>query len=540
MNQYNNLTKEELIRILERREQDIQYGLTWERDEIEKDNALNDDFIVLKPVPEMSFGENNYSNMIIEGDNYDALRYLRMTHAGKIKCIYIDPPYNTGNKDFIYNDHFFDKNHRFRHSVWLEFMYNRLKLAKELLHPEGVIFVSIDDNELFQLGLLMNRIFGENNFIANVIWQKVYSPKNSAKHFSVDHDYIMVYALNSQKWRPNPLPRSQAQNKAFKNPDDDPRGLWKASDLSARNYYSLGTYSVKCPSGRTIDGPPPGNYWRVSKTKLEELDNDNRIWWGKTGNNVPAQKRFLSEVKSGRVPQTLWNYTEVGHTQESKKEVLDILQFESSSDVFSTPKPTRLIERILRIATNKDDIILDFFAGSGTTAHSVLKLNQEDGGNRRYVLVSSSEATEEEPTKNICRDICAERVKRVIEGYQNKKGNFIKGILGDFVYMKTQKIPKHRLSTRLKHEQVWYALQMIHGFPLSIQENKHFNWQEKKGHAIAYIPLLMKNAIEALRKRIDGYSRVLTVYSWAPDRLKKVLPEVVIEPIPETLVKRFG
>ena len=539
MGNFDHLSKEDLILLLERREREASYGLVWERKAIEKDRALNDDFVALEPVDALSEGDDAFENLIIEGDNYGALRFLRMTHAGKIKCIYIDPPYNTGNRDFVYNDRFFDANDRFRHSVWLEFMYQRLMLARDLLHPEGVIFVSIDDHELFQLGMLMNRIFGERNYIANVIWQKVFSPKNSARHFSVDHDYLLVYASNSDKWTPNPLPRTEKQDKGYKNPDDDPRGPWTSSDLSARNPYSEGVYPIVSRSGKRIDGPPSGRYWIISKRKFLEFDSDGRIWWGKNGNNQPRLKRFLSEVKGGRVPQTFWPYKEVGHTQEAKKEILDILDFVDSASVFSTPKPTRLIERILRIATDPDDIVLDFFAGSGTTAHAVLKLNKEDGGNRRFIMVSNAEATEDEPEKNLCRDVCAERVRRVICGYRSKKDEAIPALGGDFAYLRTSTIPPYRLSTRLKHEQVWYALQLMHDYPLCFWSGGEVAWRESGNGGIAYIPVLRKTAIENMARKVDEANKPIIVYTWSPERLKKHLKLETIEPIPETLSRRF-
>ena len=442
MSAYDHLERDDLIRLLQRRDAERQLGLVWERDEIEAENALNDDYVALGLDPALSHGETPWKNLIIEGDNYDALRALRMSHKEKtnrIRCIYIDPPYNTGNRDFVYNDRFVDKTHRFRHSLWLEFMYRRLLLAKELLADDGVIFVSIDDNEIFRLGMLMDRVFGESNFIANVIWQKVFSPKGTAQHFSDDHEYLVVYARDKSKWRPNLLSRTTSQDKAYKNPDNDPRGAWTSGDLSARNYYSKGTYQIVGPTGRVISGPPPGMYWRFSEEKFKELDADGRIWWGKKRDNMPRFKRFLTDVQQGTVPQTLWTYSEVGHTQDAKKQLLDVLRFESSGDVFSTPKPVQLMERILRIASNPGDTILDFFAGSGTLAQAVAKLNAEDGGDRRFILVSSTEATVDQPDKNLCRDVCAERVRRVLGGYTNAKGEAVSGLGGGFAYLRARR-----------------------------------------------------------------------------------------------------
>jgi len=274
-----------------------------------------------------------------------------------------------------------------------------------------VIFITIDDNEVHHARMILDEIFGEQNFVATCIWHKNYSPKPSAKYFSEDHDYLLVYAKNKDDWNPNLLERTEDMDARYDNPDNDPRGSWKPGDLSARNYYSEGTYSIKCPGGRIIDAPPSGRYWVISASNFEKLDKDNRIWWGEDGNNVPSIKRFLSEVKSGRVPQTLWEYSEVGHTQDAKKELISIIDFKSSNDVFATPKPLALIRRILEIATNENAIILDSFAGSGTTAHAVLAANAKDGGERKFILVECEEYAD---------SLTAERVRRVIGGYSFK------------------------------------------------------------------------------------------------------------------------
>ena len=363
-----------------------------------------------------------HDNLIIEGDNLAALKALLPTHHGKVKCITIDPPYNTGNEGWAYNDRVnspmmkdwlgkvVDRDDLTRHDKWCCMMLPRLKLLRELLRDDGAIFVSIDDNEVHRLRSLMDEVFGEENFVATVVWQKVYAPKSSAKHFSEDHDFIVVYARDHSAWSPNLLPRTKAQDAIYRNPDNDPRGPWRPNNLAARNYYSKGVYPITCPSGRIVDGPPRGSYWRVSEERLRELDADGRIWWGQDGNNVPAPKIFLSETKQGRVPQTLWTYQEVGHTQDSKREIVSILDFETSNDVFITPKPSSLIRHIIRMATDKDSIILDSFAGSGTTAHAVLALNKADGGNRRFVLIECEDYVD---------SITAERVRRVIKGYRH-------------------------------------------------------------------------------------------------------------------------
>ena len=397
-------------------------SLTW----IGKEAVLNHHkevpYRLLREEPGLSVGAPG-GILLVEGDNLEALKALLPYYAGRVKCIYIDPPYNTGNESWVYNDAVNSPAIRAwlgnvvggededlsRHDKWLCMMYPRLRLLWEFLSDQGSLWMSIDDNEIHHARAILDGIFGEQNFIATIVWQKIFSPKSSARHISANHDFILLYAKNADDWQRNLLSRTEAQDIRYNNPDDDPRGPWTSGDLSARNYYSLGIYPVACPSGRIIPGPPKGTYWRVSADTFEELDTDKRIWWGKDRNNVPRLKRFLSEVKEGLVPQTIWPHQEVGNTQEAKKEVVKLLP--EAAEVFSTPKPTRLIHRILEIATspNSADIVLDSFAGSGTTGHAVLQQNQEDGGNRRFILV--------ELEAQIAREITAERLRRVIQGY---------------------------------------------------------------------------------------------------------------------------
>ena len=380
-----------------------------------------------------------HDNLIVEGDNLLALKALLPTYHGKVKCVTIDPPYNTGNEGWAYNDRVnspmmkewfskvVDRDDLTRHDKWCCMMLPRLKLLRELLRDDGAIFVSIDDNEVHRLRCLMDEVFGEENFVATVIWEKVFSPKNTAKHFSQDHDFILVYARNLDTWKPNLIERGERAVERYKNPDGDPRGVWSSSDLTARNYYSLGTYEVTSPSGRKFK-PSVGNYFRVSAERFGELDEDGRIWWGPNGDSMPRLKRYLSEVREGVVPQTLWRQTDVGHTQEAKKQIVGILDFEKSEDVFNTVKPTRLLQRILQIATDKDSIVLDSFAGSGTTAHAVLALNKEDGGDRRFILIECEDYVD---------SITAERVRRVVKGVPSAKDESLKaGFGGGFSYFR--------------------------------------------------------------------------------------------------------
>jgi site-specific DNA-methyltransferase (adenine-specific)/adenine-specific DNA-methyltransferase len=377
----------------------------------------------------LSAGEADSGNLLVQGDNLLALKALLPYYAGQVKCIYIDPPYNTGNENWVYNDAVNSPEMRnwlgkvvggeaedlSRHDKWLCKMYPRMSLLRRFLREDGAIFISIDDNEVQNLRAMMDEIFGARNFVATIIWQKIFSPKNSARQLSESHDYVVCYAKNGVVWKPNLISRSTRQDERYKNPDNDPRGPWTSGDLSARNYYGAGTYPITCPSGRVIAGPPKGMYWRVSKETFAELDRDQRVWWGKSGGNVPRLKRFLSEVKDGVVPETIWLHGEVGNTQEAKKDLLAVCDFDDSESVFITPKPLRLLQRILEIGAGKDSLILDSFGGSGTTGHAVLAKNKADGGSRRFIMVEMDES--------ICQNVTAQRLTNAVKGHKPQRGN---------------------------------------------------------------------------------------------------------------------
>ncbi|MXX39586.1 MAG: site-specific DNA-methyltransferase [Gemmatimonadetes bacterium] len=366
--------------------------LNWLTRDVDIHAATRVPYRLLEEAPDLSTGDPDAGNMLIQGDNLEALKALLPFYAGQVKCIYIDPPYNTRSAFEHYDDNL-------EHSKWLAMIWPRLELLRDLLAEDGSIWVSIDDNEAHYLKVIVDEVFGRSNFIDTVIWRKNYSPKSSARHFSSDHDYILVFARDPDSFQPNLMPRTERQNKAYKNPDNDPRGPWKTSDLSARNPYSLGKYSITTPSGRVIEGPPKGRYWVIKKEKMEELHEDNRIWWGKNQDAIPQIKRFLSEVKEGRVPQTLWSYEDVGHTQDAKKETVKLF----GNEVFGTPKPERLIQRILHIATNPGDLVLDSFLGSGTTAAVAHKMG------RRYIGIEMGEHAVSH---------CVPRLNKVIDGEQ--------------------------------------------------------------------------------------------------------------------------
>jgi adenine-specific DNA-methyltransferase len=388
----------------------------------------------LRPCREESVHFDSTENLYIEGDNLDVLKLLRETYLNRVKMIYIDPPYNTGN-DFVYEDDFSedsqsflrrdgqydqqgnrlttnpDSNGRF-HTDWLNMIYPRLRVARDLLTEDGVIFISIDDHEVANLRKVCDEIFGEVNFVAQVIWKKKYGSQNDAKWFSVSHDYIVVYAKYKEFWRPNLLPRTIEADNRYKNPDNDIRGSWKATDFSRPAIIQSCIYDIKLPSGRIIK-TPKGRSWLKNKEGLDELISDNRIWFGENGDSVPSIKRFLSEVRDGMVCQTVWDYTEVGHTDKATKDLAQII----GGVFFDYPKPIELLKRIVYLATKPKDLILDFFSGSATTAHAVMQLNAEDEGKRKFIMVQVPEATskDSEAAKagyfNIC-EIGKERIRR--------------------------------------------------------------------------------------------------------------------------------
>lgn len=533
---YRDLTHEQLVALLEARDRK-KFGLVWEQDAIEQDRALNSDFVVLDELPKLGAGNGAKQNLIIEGDNFDALRALRVAYAGKVKCIYIDPPYNTGNRDFVYNDRFVEKDHNWRHSMWLEFMYQRLILAQELLAQDGAIFVSIDDNEIFHLGMLMNEVFGEGALVANCIWQKRYSRENR-ECIGDAHEYLLVYSPNPGGFKllRNKVPLTEKQAAVYKNPTKDPKGRWRTIPMTAQGFRPNQMYEIVSPSGVTHT-PPEGRCWSTIEAEFRKLEIAGKIHFGANGKSQPSVIRYLSEVE-GVVPWTWWPHEEVGHTDEAAKEIRALL---GTQTAFSTPKPVRLIERVLQIASNPGDLVLDFFAGSGTTAHAVLKMNaaNPEQAPRKFILVSNTEATSEEPEKNLCQDVCRQRVANVISGYGGTPGTG-----GSFAYLRTRRIPMNRVIRKIDHPQVWLFLQLMHFGDLAAEPplaSGRLYARSDDAEGVFYLTTLTEAIFQRLEKEMAGRSNV-TLYTWQPEALAiRYSSETVgILPIPQTLIERFG
>ena len=610
---YDDLSREDLVRLLERREREPQrrFGLVWEQDDLEREAALNADFVALEQDGALSCGEAPYRNLLIEGDNFDALRYLRMTHAGRVKCILIDPPYNTGNRDFIYNDRFLDKDDAFRHSKWLEFMYRRLALARDLLRDDGVLFVHIGEEEMAHLACLMDQLFPDMK-VGTFVW-KTRSGANDSKNyfFSQDHEYVLCYAGPGFSFEGD-LKRSSA----YKNPDNDPRGPWTSGDLAkAHNrferpntYYPLhnpetdiwypcnpdrvwayaseekasGTTALKSDSMATLILKKK-ILWHddAASVKFDSLDElldgidkgkvpphlrrdtpDLAFWIGKKiGLQMPRYKKHLSELKRTEKPLSSWvipNATKKeelaaqtddaaeslrsGYTSDGTSLVQDMLRNKD----FPYPKPLSLVQALLAQATGPGDLVVDFFAGSGTTGHAVLALNAEDGGDRRFILVSCTEATAAEPDKNVCRDTTQRRLAAAVIGYtvHTKKGfKPVEGLGGGFAYLRARRVGLGELCA-LRAEQVWLAVALFHFgvIPANAVAGEDWFAAVTDDACVAYLPRVDREAVQALLKVLKKADAPATVYTHQVSALRQRLglPEADILPVPETIVKRFG
>jgi len=506
----------------------------------------------LRPCVEKSKNWDTTENLYIEGDNLDVLKLLQESYLGKVKMIYIDPPYNTGN-DFVYEDNYVkskdeydvesgvydedgdrlfkntERNGRF-HSDWCSMICPRLALAQNLLSDDGVIFISIDDNEVAQLRKICDEVFGETNFIAQLVWQRAFSPKNDAKFISNSHDYVLIYTKTINNFIIGRLARTEEANARYFNPDNDPRGVWMSSDISVKTYNQENDYPITAPSGRTIE-PPTGRCWRLSKNAFLERLNDNRIWFGPDGDGAPRIKRFLTDLrKEGMTPTSILLFKEVGHSQEGAQEVTNLL----AAGAFDGPKPVRLLHRLLTLAnTDRDSIILDFFSGSATTAHAVMQLNAEDGGKRKFIMVQLPEKTREKTEaykagyRNIC-EIGKERIRRAGEKIKSENQDK-EGIENLDVGFRVLKVDDSNM------KDVYYAADEYNQAQLSIFETNIK--EDRTDMDLLYcclidwgLPLSMPHTHET----IDG----VTVHTYDEGALVACFADSVSENVVKTIAKR--
>lgn len=462
-----------------------------------------------------------FDNVLIKGDNLLALKALEQEYAGKVKCIYIDPPYNTGNAFEHYDD-------GIEHSLWLSLMRDRLELLRKLLSEDGSIWISIDDDESHYLKILCDEVFGRVNFVSNVIWQKKFSPQNDAKWLSDSHDHILAFAKNKETWRPNLLPRTGEMDSRYKNPDNDPRGLWTSADMSVKTYNPSTDYEIVTPSGK-IHRPAKSRCWIYSKEKFEELVEDNRIWFGKNQDNLPRVKKFLSEVNQGIVTKTVWLHDEVGHNQEAKQEVK---QF-NDEDIFATPKPERLIQRILQLATNDGDLILDSFGGSGTTAAVAHKMK------RRWIMVELGDH---------CYTHIIPRLRKVIDG--EDQGGITKAVDwkggGGFRFyelapslLKKDKWDNYIINPEYNAEMLTEAMCKHLGFKYEPSDSVYWMHGHSTESDFIYVTTqnLTRETLQAISDEV-GDERTLLICCKAFRAGKNEFANLTLEKIPNAILKR--
>lgn len=476
--------------------------------------------------PQYSYGDVESGNMLIHGDNLLALKALEQEYAGRVKCIYIDPPYNTGNAFEHYDD-------GKEHSIWLSLMRERLEILWRLLSKDGSIWISLDDNEQAYCKVLCDEIFGRKNFVANVIWEKKFSPSNDAKWLSDSHDFIMVFAKNKDFWHPNLLSRTDEMNNRYKNPDNDPRGNWTSGDCSVKTYSASCDYPIITPSGRVVN-PPSGYCWRFSKEKFADLVSDNRIWFGCDGNNVPRIKRFLSDVKEGITAMTIWKYTEVGHNQDAKKETKAF----NSESVFATPKPERLIERILTLGSNPGDLVLDSFLGSGTTAAVAQKMG------RRYIGIELGDHAYTH---------CYPRLKQVTDGTDqggiSKAQNWHGGSGFKFYELAPSLLKEDRFGNLVINREYnadMLAAAMAKQEGYTYRPDKELYWKQGQSSEQDFIytttQFLTVESLDALSDAMtEGESLLICCTAFQPE-CKNRHPSITIKKIPQMLLGRcaFG
>ncbi|MBU1089734.1 site-specific DNA-methyltransferase [Patescibacteria group bacterium] len=530
------------------------YGLFWADKEEEFDEKAEDALPVIAPkadkkFPDVITDESSVDHVLIEGDNYHALSVLNYTHREKVDVIYIDPPYNTGNDGFKYRDkrsakEFPDgvsvpRDHPFRHSYWLSFMAKRLKLAQELLKETGVIFISIDDNEVAQLKLLCDEIFGEENFVVCVSWRRKKEVSSDNRGIAVKAEYVLVYSKTGV-FTPNKVPlREEYVKSSFKNSNNDPRGLWRGVAITASMGHQGGgyDYEVITPSGKKIK-----RKWLYPENSYKKLEESGLLYFGKTGDSVPQRIMFLKDSE-GQTPDNLW--LDVGTNKEGKNELVDVL----GSAPFGTPKPTFLVKTIAKLAGDENAIILDFFAGSGTTAHAVAQLNKEDGGKRKCILVTNNE-------NEICEKVCYERVKRVFSGYKNAKGENVAGLGGNLRYLKTDFVPKYADKANRKSKRVSdkakLELTRRAGYMLALKESTFDekemtkSWQifESVERITAVYFRENKKCLDELAEKLSKMKKPVKLYifSWHRGEYRSAYPEyenICCEDIPEPILEVY-
>jgi adenine-specific DNA-methyltransferase len=598
---YEGLSKGQLVSLLRKRDADKKLGLVWERDEIEADAAVDANFVACSIDTALSDGTAPWRNLIIEGDNYDALRWLRMTYANRIKCIYIDPPYNTGNRDWVFNDHYVDANDRYRHSTWLEFLFRRLTLARDLLSSDGVILVSINDENRAKLELMMDEALPGMR-LGTFAWRtRQGSNADQGSFLSLDHEHIIAYGKCDFKFSGH----AKSYN-MYSNPDDDPRGDWQKDNLTLGfdhterpNLY----YALRDPKTDIWYPANPDRVWvyasrdrlkpgqRVQARPMEEFVERNQIWFPedqrvelwptmdallgairsgdvptagrtpilrqglpnlehwvgrKVGFGTPRFKRYKVDLRNPTQPLSSWitpraeestvddgaNAIVSGTNDEGAKVIKDVF----GSKAFNYAKPVSLIRELIRQSTSLGDIVLDFFAGSATTAQAVMEVNADDNGSRRFVMASSTELTADEPDKNVCRDITAERVRRLNAATTGVYAN----LSAEFAYLRTREIDFDALNSELKPDEAWAALEALHGLPLTPYDDAP-GWNE---HCTDTLVLIFADRTDdALIARLRELSTARAnafVYSWSPGQLTALGPlGFEIRQVRETLVKRF-
>lgn len=529
---YSNLTKDQLLEVIEKLESKKKYGLVWDEERVPEMVVTDcqDKLPVLTEVKgkEITTDENEPTHILIEGDNYHALSVLNYTHKGKIDLIYIDPPYNTGNKDFTYNDKYVEKEDTWRHSKWLTFMSKRLELAKELLTEKGVIFISIDDNEIAQLKLLCDGIFGEQNFVANCVRRRRKTQANLAKNIAPVHEYLLLYAKSISELNLNKLSYSEEFiKKGFSNPDNDPRGVYQTGPLARPKNSSNREHTLTMPNGRTITAK-----WSCSEETFQRYIDENRLVIPRGGDGMPRIKIFLSELQ-GQIANTWWD--DVASNDDASKEIENIF---GTNAAFSFPKPTDLIRKVIELATNKNAIVLDFFAGSGTTGDAILQLNKKKNDNRKFILCTNNE-------NQISENVTYQRIKKVINGYETNKGDKYEGLGNNLKYFKTSFVVNNRNKDQLKIDITKRCTEMLclkEGIFNLIKEEADYKIFQQSNRYLAVYYDFANASLDELKEEMNALKGEKVLYCFTVDNhgLDKAnfrgWKNIRLEPIPQKIL----